>query len=200
MVAIVTGAGLGLDTSSAKVFAAVGQQGGELGDATFGRYGENVYVNAATGNLAIDRTDEVLIGQGPDDIITRSYNSLSGNQGYLTQHDWQISDSRDITALTGLVNAPGSTVTRIDSDGSNTTYTYDGASGAYVCHQAGSAEYRLTFDSKQRNVVGIALKIAKQTRQLWLRRCGVAYLHENGSGKQPNGRIDHKTLPVRRLE
>ncbi len=92
MVAIVTGAGLGLDRSSAKVFDAVGQDGGELGDATFGRYGENVYVNAATGNLMIDRTDEVLIGLGPDDVIGRSYNSLSTNQGYDAQHSWQISD------------------------------------------------------------------------------------------------------------
>ena len=50
MVAIVTSAGLGLDRSSVHTLGSEGQ----LGDATFGRYGEKVYVNADTGNLMID--------------------------------------------------------------------------------------------------------------------------------------------------
>jgi YD repeat-containing protein len=147
MVAIVTGAGLGLDTSSAKVFAAVGQSGGELGDPTFNRYGENVLVNAATGNLMIDRTDEVLIGRGIDDIIARGYNSQSLNQGYDSAHSWQFSDSRAIVNLQGTINHNNSSVTRIDADGSNTTYNYDIPSGTYICTQAGSAEYRLSFNT-----------------------------------------------------
>jgi len=72
MVAIVTSAGLGLDRNSGLVLGSRGQ----LGSAAFGLYGENVTVNAATGNLVIDRTDEILIGQGPDSAIARSYNSL----------------------------------------------------------------------------------------------------------------------------
>ena len=145
MVAIVTGAGLGLDTSSEKVFAAVGQQGGVLGNSTFNRYGENVTVNAATGNLMIDRTDEVLIGVGPDDIVGHAYNSQSLNQGYDAAHSWQFTDQRSINLASGTINGPSSTVTRIDSDGSNTTYTWDASASAYICHQAGSAEYRITY-------------------------------------------------------
>ena len=72
MVAVVTGTGLGVENSSGWVLGSRGQ----LGSASFGRFGENVYVNAATGNLAINRTDEILIGQGPDDAIARTYNSL----------------------------------------------------------------------------------------------------------------------------
>ncbi len=145
MVAIVTGAGLGLDTSSEKVFAAVGQQGGVLGDSTFNRYGENVTVNAATGNLMIDRTDEVLVGVGPDDIVGHAYNSQSLNQGYDAAHAWQFTDQRSINLATGTIDGTSSTLTRIDSDGSNTTYTWDSGAQAYICHTAGSAEYRITY-------------------------------------------------------
>jgi trimeric autotransporter adhesin len=148
MVAVVTGSGLGLlGTSSEKVFADVGQQGGVLGSSTFGRYGENVTVNASTGNLIIGRTDEVLIGIGPDDIISRGYNSQSQNQGYDSAHSWQFSDSRAIVNLQGTINHAGSSVTRIDADGANTTYNYDGGSGTYICTQAGNAEYRLSFST-----------------------------------------------------
>jgi len=148
MVAIVGGVGLGLDRSSATVLGKIGQQG-QLGDSTFGRYGENVTVNAANGNLIIQRTDEILLGVGPDDIISRSYNSLSANQGYGSAHSWQINDARCITGLTGGtgVNTAGSQVTRIDADGSDDLYTYDASSGTYICHQGGQAGYTLKFKS-----------------------------------------------------
>jgi YD repeat-containing protein len=147
MVAIVTGAGLGLDTSSKKVFAAVGQAGGELGDSSFGRYGENITVNAATGNLMIDRTDEVLIGMGPDDVIGHAYNSqtTSSTDGYNGFHDWQFTDARAITLASGTLGVDGSTLQRIDADGSNTTYTCSG--GVYTCNQAGSRDYRVTYNA-----------------------------------------------------
>ncbi|HWA90291.1 MAG TPA: LysM peptidoglycan-binding domain-containing protein [Rhizomicrobium sp.] len=147
MVAIVTGNGLGLDRSSSKVFAQVGQSGGIFGDASFGRFGENVYVNAFNGNLMVQRTDEVLVGQGPDDVISYAYNSLGLNQGYMSQHGWQISDSRAVVGLTGTVNTAGSTVTRIDADGSDTLYAWDSAQSAYICKDGGNAGYELTYDT-----------------------------------------------------
>ena len=55
---------------------------GLLGDPTQGRAGDQVYVNAATGNLVIQRRDEVLVGVGPGSAIARTYNSqgaLTGN-------------------------------------------------------------------------------------------------------------------------
>ncbi|MBV9695015.1 MAG: RHS repeat protein [Alphaproteobacteria bacterium] len=147
MVAIVTGAGLGLDNSSEKVFGAVGQGGGVLGSSAFNRFGENVTVNAATGNLMIDRTDEVLIGRGPDEIVSRGYNSQSMNMGYGAWHDWQFGDARCIAPVTGTVNQAGSSVTRIDSDGSNLVYNYDTGSGTYICSTGGNGEYRLSYNT-----------------------------------------------------
>lgn len=142
MVAIVTGTGLGLERSSGWVLGSRGQ----LGDPNFGRYGENVYVNAATGNLMINRTDEILIGLGRDDVVTRAYNSL-GNATDENADNWQMSGARRVSGLTGTANTSGSTVTRIDWDGSDTLYTYDTSLSAYVSKQGSGSYDRMTFAS-----------------------------------------------------
>ncbi|HEX4695613.1 hypothetical protein, partial [Sphingomonas sp.] len=71
MVEIFTGAGAGLERGSANVLGAAGL----LGSGSIGRSGEQALLNAATGNLVIQQQDEMLVGQGPDDAIVRTYNS-----------------------------------------------------------------------------------------------------------------------------
>ena len=56
MVAVVSGSGLGLFTSSASTLGAAGS----ANDPTIGRFGDRVYVNSATGNLVVQSTDERL--------------------------------------------------------------------------------------------------------------------------------------------
>jgi YD repeat-containing protein len=143
MVAIVTGNGLGLERSSGLVLGSRGQ----LGTAAFGRYGENVSVNAATGNLLIGRTDEILIGQGPDSAISRAYNSLGATSGLGTNDNWQLNTQRHVTGLTGTVNTSGSTITLIDWDGSDVVYTYDTTSGVYANKEGSGAYDTLSFAS-----------------------------------------------------
>jgi YD repeat-containing protein len=142
MVAIVTGLGFGLQNGSGSVLGSRGQ----LGDATFGRYGENVTVNAATGNLLINRTDEILIGLGPDDTISRSYNSL-GAMSDDNGDNWQLNAQRAVTGLTGTVNTVGSTITRTDWDGAQTVFTWDASRTAYVSKSGGGAYDQLTYAS-----------------------------------------------------
>ena len=74
MTAVFTSSGLGLFNSSADLLG----QAGLLGNAGLGQSGEQVYVNAATGNLVIRRIDELLVGQGIDASLTRTYNSHGG--------------------------------------------------------------------------------------------------------------------------
>ncbi|WP_207780819.1 hypothetical protein, partial [Caulobacter radicis] len=134
MVAVVAGAGLGLERSSGFVLGSNGQ----LGQASVGRAGGNVYVNAASGNLVIQSTDEMLFGLGQDVDVGRAYNSLGATA-------WQTSQARRITGLSGAVNTAGSTVTRIAADGSDVVYAYDAALSAYVAKEGGGGYDRLTF-------------------------------------------------------
>ena len=77
MVAVVTGAGLGLSNTSKELAG----QAGELGQSAFGRANERVTVNAATGNLVIQNRDEFLVGIGEDVSVARTYNSLGAWDG-----------------------------------------------------------------------------------------------------------------------
>ena len=118
MTTVVAGNGLGLFNSSLGV---LGSQGG-VGADTLGKGGDRVYVNAATGNLVIQRQDEVLFGQGPDTGILRTYNSQGGWDGD-NADQWRIGLYKKVYLLTGTVNTAGSTVTRVDQDGAELVYT-----------------------------------------------------------------------------
>ena len=137
MVAIVAGAGFGLERSSGWILGSRGQ----LGQAGLGRANDNVYVNAASGNLVVQNTDEMLIGLGLDDVIDRTYNS----QTSFAANGWQENVQRKVTGLTGAVNTAGSTVKRIAADGSDVTYAYDTASGAYLAKEGDGGYDHLTF-------------------------------------------------------
>src|SRR2546427_3574379 len=141
MVAIVSGAGLGLANSSLNV---LGPQGA-LGPANQGRAGERVYVNSSTGNLVVQNRDEVVIGRGPDISLVRTYNS----QGLLNDDNgdnWRLGVYRKVYNLTGTVNSAGSTVTRVAEDGSESIYTYNAALGKYVSSDGSGAYDTLAFE------------------------------------------------------
>ncbi|PSJ42219.1 LysM peptidoglycan-binding domain-containing protein [Allosphingosinicella deserti] len=142
MVAIFTGGGTGLERGSGALLG----RAGLLGSSSLGRNGEQVFVNAATGNLVIRQSDEILIGRGPDAAIDRTYNSQSAvpqdNGGR-----WRQSTERRIHALTGTVNAAGSSVRRVSADGSDILYTYDVARSLYRTTQGAGAHDSLAFGS-----------------------------------------------------
>ena len=123
MVAIFTGLGSGFARGSGAALGA----GGILGSGLQGRGGDNVSINAATGNVLISRQDEFLIGKGPDASISRTYNSF----GALNENgdNWRQSTDRRIFGHTGSYNVVGSTVTRLGADGAEITYTYETRDG-----------------------------------------------------------------------
>ncbi len=142
MTAIIAGNQLGLSNGSLNV---LGSQGA-LGQASQGRAGEQVYVNAATGNLVVQNRDEFVAGRGLDLSLLRTYNS----QGLLdgdNNDNWRIGVYRKVYNLIGTVNTIGSTVTRVDADSAESVYTYDATLNKYVNHDGGGAYDTLTYAS-----------------------------------------------------
>jgi YD repeat-containing protein len=140
MVAIFTGLGAGLGQGSGSVLGAAGL----LGSSGLGRGGEQVFLNGATGNLVINKTDEFLIGRGPDAGISRTYNSL-GDLSDENGDNWRQSTDRRVFGLTGTANTVGSTVKRVSGDGSIATYDFNSSIGVYVSTAGGGAYDRLGY-------------------------------------------------------
>ncbi len=134
MVSIFTGAGFGLARGSAAVLGSAGQ----LGQASTGRAGTPVSVNAASGALNIAGADEMLIGRGPDQVIGMSYSSTSG-------FGWLQNWGRSAYGLTGTVNTAGSTVKMSGEYYDSPVFTYDSARGAYVSKEGAGAYDELKF-------------------------------------------------------
>ncbi len=139
MVAIVAGNGLGLHSSSA---LGLGDKG-QIGNATVGNGSDQVYVNAATGNLFIQDRDQLMIGRGPDAAINRVYNSL----GQLAGDNWRPGMSKQVYGLTGAVNTTGSAVHRIDWDGADVLFNWDDTRQLYVATEGQGTRDTLSYDS-----------------------------------------------------
>jgi len=125
MVAIVSGNGLGVLNGSAAVLG----QAGLFGKGTHGVTGTGAYVNAANGNLVVSDRDAWLASVGVNLSLTRTYNSL-GNLSTGNGPNWKTGPVKSIT-LSGTLNTSGSSVTRMDADGSVQDYRFDAASGTY---------------------------------------------------------------------
>ncbi len=139
MVAVVSGSGLGLGTSSLSSLGTVGGVGTSAG----GSNGERIYVNAATGNLVLQSHDEVLAALGLDLAVVRTYNS----QGQLNDDNgdnWRLGVHRRLFGLTGTVNTLNSTVIKVFGDGAEATYRHDGT--IYVGSDGEGAHDTLSFN------------------------------------------------------
>ncbi|WP_156648816.1 hypothetical protein, partial [Massilia sp. Leaf139] len=140
MVAIVSGSGVGLVNTSAGTLG----QDGIFANAAFGTTKESAYVNVATGNLSLQLQDDFVASKGIDLSLVRTYNSRGALTG---MRNWQLGVRKQITGLTGTVNTAGSTLTRIDGDGSASLYQYDAARSAYVSTDGGGAYQTITYSS-----------------------------------------------------
>jgi YD repeat-containing protein len=146
MVAIFTGLGAGFERGSGSVLGSAGL----LGSSALGRGNEQVFLNAANGNLMISQQDEFLSGVGPDVSITRTYNSLgdlTDNNGNNTSDNWRLESERKVFGLTGTLNSAGSTVHRMSADGSDITYAWNAVQSAYVATDGAGAWDTLTCTS-----------------------------------------------------
>lgn len=142
MVAVVTGNSLGLDRTSLGILG----DRGVWGSASQGSGAEQVYVNAATGNLVIRRVDDGLVSDGLDIQAIRTYNSQgtlnddNGDNWYLGAYSSQLS-------LVGTFGSQGSTLTRSWRDGSSSVFTWDVSRSAYMCRDGAGAHDTIVFDT-----------------------------------------------------
>lgn len=140
MVDVVTGSAAGLASTSRMVIGAAGQ----FGTPNIGRAGEQVTLNGATGNLVVQNRDELLFGAGPDVELLRTYNSQGAWDGD-NADNWRIGYYRRVTGLTGTLNAAGSSIRRLEADGFESTYSYNGS--AYVSTDGAGAYDTLSFNA-----------------------------------------------------
>ena len=134
MVAIVSGNSLGLSLTSANT---LGSQG-VYGDPTQGRGAEQVYVNAATGNLVMQQQQNLLASTGLDVASVLTYNSL----GLLNDDNgdnFSLGKAPVQLQLSNTVNTAGSTLKRTGFDGAQAVYTWDAAHARYVSTAGGGA-------------------------------------------------------------
>lgn len=142
MVAIVSGSSLGLSLTSS---ATLGQRG-TLGFAGLGRGGEQAYVNAATGNLVLQRQDDFLAGLGQGLNVVRTYNS-AGKLNDDNADNWSIGVYNQPLVLTGTLNTAGSTITRTGADGAESVYVFDTLRQLYVSTDGAGAHDTIAWDA-----------------------------------------------------
>jgi YD repeat-containing protein len=142
MAGIVTGLGLGLQNSSLAQLGAKGL----LGQAQFGRGNEQVYVNAATGNLVLQQQDEFLASHKLNIHLNRTYNS-QGLADDDNGDNWRLGYSRSVHSLSGIRNTTGSSLIRTTEDGSQLIYYFDPISQTYIGKAMQGGTYELSYDT-----------------------------------------------------
>ena len=130
MVSIVSGDSLGLSLGS---LANLDQEG--AGNAApVGRNGERAYVNAATGNLVLQRQDDYLSSRGADLSVLRTYNSrgvLAGGGAV----GWALGSTRQ-----RLDNGSAGNIIRTDRDLAQAVYSWDAARALYATTAGAGAD------------------------------------------------------------
>src|SRR5437868_1211077 len=133
MVSVISGSGLGLFGAS------VGR-----GSSGVGQGPERIYVNSASGNLILQSEDERLRARGLDLSLIRTYNS----QGLMDDDNgdnFRLSVQARLSAVTGTMNAAGSSLTKTFGDGRAVVYRYDSARAVYVSTDGEGAHDTLSF-------------------------------------------------------
>ena len=144
MVAVVSGNTLGLDLTSKGVLG----DKGVSGDPTLGQGNEQVFVNAATGNLVIQQLQDELVGPGLDIQSVLTYNSLglaSDDNG----DNFSLGKVLAQLKLTGTVKTAGSYLTVTNFDGSQANYAWDAGNNRYVTTAGGGVYGVITYDGSK---------------------------------------------------
>ncbi|MEM9102991.1 MAG: FG-GAP-like repeat-containing protein, partial [Pseudomonadota bacterium] len=124
------------------------------GKATVGQFGDRSYVNVQNGNLVIQRNDAIIVGQGIDAQILRTYNS----QGYFWDDNfdnWQINTAFLQNYNESTVNQVGHQITRFNQDGAKQFFVYDEKNQVYMSELGQGAYDTLILNTNDPNISAI---------------------------------------------
>ncbi len=147
---LITGNALGLDPNPATGSLSWPAQD-RVGHSAQGRNGELAFVNLATGNLVLQDRDSVLVGTGPDTLVTRTYNS-QGRFDDDNGDNWRIGLYQS-AILIGTAHQPGSSIVRTAGDGSAATYLPDARAARYFSSAGSGAYDSFTIDATTGNLI-----------------------------------------------
>ncbi len=189
MAAIVTGAGAGIYNTSLNLL------GSAQGDPRLGRFGDNVYINSATGNLVIQQQDEFLSGTGLNTQLIRTYNSQGqwSDNGWDGDNsdNWRLNVYQRLSSVIGGngVNTAGSSLTKTYGDGHVATFIYDtnlqvyttpDGQGANDSLQYNTVTQQWTFTDGSPDVVEIYDNQGQLTATRDAHGNGYTYIYSNG--------------------
>jgi YD repeat-containing protein len=140
MLTIVSGNALGVNSNSFM------PRQGDVGSNVLGKGGDRAYINGVTGNLVIQRQDELISDIGKDIGVLRTYNSL-GELNDDNSDNWKIGFYRGLRNLQGTISSAGSSIEKIEADGAITVYRYDAIKQAYVNSRRLDTDDKLIFDA-----------------------------------------------------
>jgi len=175
MPGIISGEGLGLFNN---------QLAGLDGQGSLGQAGTNIAVNAATGNLILRQSDQVLVGLGIDSAVVRTYNS----QGHLNDDNgdnFRFSFNQRLAVLTGSANSAGSTITRIAGDGSETVFSYQSSgpnAGAYFSSDGDGAHDTLIYNGSTQQWTYTEGSSQRQEQYDWIAGAGKLTAQSDADG------------------
>ncbi|MEH6461584.1 LamG-like jellyroll fold domain-containing protein, partial [Chitinimonas sp. JJ19] len=119
--------------------------GAGVAGSSHGQDGSNVYVNLSNGNLVLQRRDELLVGLGLDANTVRTYNSQARWKDD-NNDAWWLSGYRRLANIEGTMGQPGSSLDRIQADGSVQHFVFDVY--RYVSTDGAGAHDTLTLDQQ----------------------------------------------------
>ncbi|WP_212721695.1 RHS repeat protein, partial [Zooshikella ganghwensis] len=139
MVALVSGSNLGLFNH-----LVLGNGAG----SKVGQGNNQVFLNAATGNLILQQHSNELPALGLDTQLTQTYNS-QGQHNDARSQSWLLNQHRYLTDLPEKATV-GSKLRRANGDGSFSEYHFDSEKQAYISTDGSGAHDQIRFDEAKK--------------------------------------------------
>ena len=184
MTAVISSAGLGLFNSS------ISDQG-NTEQTNLGQASNSYFVNAATGNLVVQSSDDSLSAQGIDIDVLRTYNSQDLFGDNVGQDSWRLGFLSSIKLTSGSLNNENSIITRISADGYEQQFTHNGTE--YISKEGSGAHDTLVVESNKVTITEGTSLTSYEYQTIANGGKLIALLDKNGNGQHYQYQNDRLT-------